>query len=243
MNVYALMIGLGGTLGLTWAVWRAPLKQARAILDAGLVTMVLALIGARLAYVLVNWEYYQVHLPEMLAFWHGGLAWPGALLGGLTGLAAGSLAVNVPIGVLADGLMPLVPPLVVAAWLGCWQAGCAYGAPLESTAWALPARDEYGVMASRWPLQVIEAAITTLLFVFLDLLRSRLHHPGQAASFGWLGLSLLLLAAALFRADPMPAWRGYHLDAWAALISLGLSMLACLYTTLRRPLEMTSATG
>ena len=45
------------------------------------------LIGARLYYVIFQWDFYSLHPEEIIAFWHGGLAIHGAILGGLLYLA------------------------------------------------------------------------------------------------------------------------------------------------------------
>ena len=47
-------------------------------------TIVIAIIGARLYYVIFNWDYYSKHLFEILEIWNGGLAIHGAIiLGGI----------------------------------------------------------------------------------------------------------------------------------------------------------------
>ena len=47
-----------------------------------LVTVPCAIIGARLYYVIFQWEHYRFDLGEIVAIWHGGLAIHGAILGG-----------------------------------------------------------------------------------------------------------------------------------------------------------------
>ena len=44
-------------------------------------------LGARLYYVVFQWDFYSVHPEEIIAIWHGGLAIHGAILGGLLYLA------------------------------------------------------------------------------------------------------------------------------------------------------------
>lgn len=56
------------------------------IINIVVIAAPLAFVGARLYYVLFNWNYYAAHPAEIPAVWHGGLAIHGALIGGvLTG--------------------------------------------------------------------------------------------------------------------------------------------------------------
>ena len=43
----------------------------------------IALIGARLYYVLFNWSYYRANIASIFAIWEGGLAIHGGMLAGL----------------------------------------------------------------------------------------------------------------------------------------------------------------
>lgn len=51
-------------------------------IDAGLLTLVMAVVGARILHVINEWWWYRDHLREIPALWHGGLAFHGALLFG-----------------------------------------------------------------------------------------------------------------------------------------------------------------
>ncbi|MGM0369699.1 MAG: prolipoprotein diacylglyceryl transferase [Bacillota bacterium] len=55
------------------------------MIDLVISTLPLAILGARLYYVIFEWNYYAHNLAEVLAIWHGGLAIHGAIIGGLIG--------------------------------------------------------------------------------------------------------------------------------------------------------------
>ncbi len=42
-----------------------------------------AILGARLYYVFMDWEYFSSHISEIFALWHGGISIHGAILGGV----------------------------------------------------------------------------------------------------------------------------------------------------------------
>ena len=175
------------------------------------------LIGSRLVYVAASWLYYQDHVLESLQFYRGGLSWPGALAGGLLALVVFAALNHVPLAGLADDLLPLLAALSVAAWLGCWVAGCAYGIASDAW-WSIPSPDEWGVVANRWPIQIWGGLLTVGLFALLERLAGAAWlKRGYRALLSLLGLSLILLATAILRADPELTWNGLRLEAWAAL--------------------------
>ena len=62
----------------------APRKQINPddIIDFILIAFPLAIVGARLYYVIFEWGYYSQHLGEIFAIWNGGIAIYGGLLTG-----------------------------------------------------------------------------------------------------------------------------------------------------------------
>lgn len=69
-------------LWIAMAVARRTGQDADDYLSLALVTIVFALLGARVYYVLFQWSYYSQHPKEILNFRGGGLALYGSLIGG-----------------------------------------------------------------------------------------------------------------------------------------------------------------
>lgn len=220
---FSVFLAFGVFLGLAWIILRSGQKQALHRVEAGMWVLLAGLIGGRLVHVAVSWLYYQDHFLESLQFYRGGLSWPGALAGGLLGLAAFAAFNRIPLAGLADDLLPLLAALSVSAWLGCWLTGCAYGVASEAW-WSLPSPDEWGVVANRWPIQIWAALLTVGLFALIEWWAGAARfEPGYRTLLGLLGLSLILLATAVLRTDPALTWNGLRLEAWAAL---GFCLLA-----------------
>jgi phosphatidylglycerol:prolipoprotein diacylglycerol transferase len=233
MDLYAIIVGVGASAGLGWVALRAPRQQAVSWVTAGLWVLLGTLVGARAAFVAANWSYFQGHGLEAPQIWLGGLFWPGALAGALLTLLVLRLFHRVPAAYLSEGLLPLALPVVIASWLGCWQAGCAYGLPAPGAWWALPAPDEWGEWALRWPLQTGGALLTLAWFALVARIDLRLRRPALAASLVLLGLGLLLLGLSLLRADHLPVFRGRELDTWAAYGAIILSVVGGFFSILR----------
>ncbi|MGT2935787.1 prolipoprotein diacylglyceryl transferase [Streptococcus castoreus] len=82
---YALCILTGLILAVYLASKEAPRKRLSSddILDFILIAFPLAIIGARLYYVIFEWSYYAHHLDEIIAVWNGGIAIYGGLITGV----------------------------------------------------------------------------------------------------------------------------------------------------------------
>ena len=82
---YAIIILSGIIIGSILAI-----KEARKynisfdnMLDLILGTLICAIIGARVYYVIFEWSYYSQYPIEIFQIWHGGLAIHGGIIGGL----------------------------------------------------------------------------------------------------------------------------------------------------------------
>jgi prolipoprotein diacylglyceryltransferase len=225
--LFSLLVGLGAVTGLVGVARNAPEKEARRRVDAGLWALGGALVGGRVGFVVAHWAYFQLHSSEIAAVYLGGISASGALLGSVLALTIYAIVTQMAFGIVADSLLPLLASMTVVSWLSCWLAGVAYG-PLSNAWWGLPARDEWGTVAPRLPLQFLGALLSVGLFASLEMSRERWKFAGRAAALGLLGLALQLFALSFLRADPAPLWRGLHPDAWGA-IGLGFLSLILLF--------------
>jgi phosphatidylglycerol---prolipoprotein diacylglyceryl transferase len=240
VNGFSLWVGIGATLGL-WRVARnSPQQHSTTLVNMGLFTLFFSLVGARLFYTWINYDYFAAHLVEIPQIWLGGLAWPGAVGGAWIAILSlplanhGSRGSRIPIGWIADRLYPLLPPLSISIWLGCWSMGVAYGPALpQGTWWAIPSLDESGVFNPHWPLQFLSAISLLAFFLLLDLRLKQPRPTGLISALAVLGLLVQLFIASLLRADPGRFWDGLRADTWMAIaflasfiVMLGVSWLA-----------------
>lgn len=88
LRIYSLMYIIAIFIGLFFIKKRAKsLHQDPGIIENIIIVSFFGgIIGARLYYVLLRWDFYSQYPYEIIAFWHGGLAIHGGLIGGvLTG--------------------------------------------------------------------------------------------------------------------------------------------------------------
>lgn len=81
---YGLLIATGVLLGTALAHREAIRRRVDpdTLLNAIVLTVLVALAGARLYYVLFNWDYYGANPAKIVAVWEGGLAIHGGLMAG-----------------------------------------------------------------------------------------------------------------------------------------------------------------
>jgi prolipoprotein diacylglyceryltransferase len=224
MHLFSILLAVGALAGLLLLNWRAPQKERIRYVDAGVLVLFGALVVGRAFSVAVNLNYYAVHPGEILQVWMGGFSGIGALVGGVLVIIVLAIWWRLPLGSLADALLPLAGTLAIAAWMGCWLDACSYGAPSNAW-WALPSGDEWGVITNRVPVQLMGAIATLIVIWLLDWVGRRLPVQGSGAALGLLGLSAVLFGLSYLRADPTPVWNGLRLEAWGALGLMAFSAL------------------
>jgi len=224
MQPFSILLGLGALVGLLLIVWQAPKEEASRYLNAGLWTLLGALVGSRALVVMENHRYYQSQPGEIAQVWLGGLSGIGALAGGLITILILAAWWDLPAGKLADTLLPLAGAVAITAWLGCWVDRCGYGITSAGW-WALPGRDEWGRLANRVPVQLLGAVFTLVVIWLLDWVGKRTHIPGLISAIGLFGISAVLFSLSFLRADPTPVWMNLRLEAWGAVVLMLISLI------------------
>ena len=232
MSLFSIILGFGASLGLLRILRRSPAAEQVRWLFAGLIVLAGGLVGARIGFVLTHFHYFQNNISESIHLELGGLSWPGAVIGSLVFALAGVGILHKPYIKILDQLSALLLPVATAVWLGCWQAGVAYGQILESgTWWGILARDESGVTALRVPVQPA-AALSLILFLSMaELFLEKKKTPGLKAGITSLVFSLHSLLFSLMRADPVQEILNLRLDTWASILLILASVVFLLLSS------------
>ncbi|MCX8066923.1 MAG: prolipoprotein diacylglyceryl transferase [Anaerolineae bacterium] len=207
------------------------------VLDGALAAGIGGLLVGRILYVLAHLAYFQEHPAEALALWRGGLSGFGSVVGGSLGLLALIAWRRENPRLLLNVLAPGASLVVLAAWAGCLQAGCAWGretGPSQGLLWhlSLDLPDLYGLRAPRVAVQGMGILLgIVLLFASCLALRFRWRNIGPL----WLLLySLGDFALSSLRGDLSPGPGGLSLLQWA---DLGLFVGTLLVFAAAKPLK------
>lgn len=134
---YGLLLMLGFVSGLLLAIFRA--RKAglpkNAVLDVGLIAIAAGVIGARLAFLLIDYQPTDGgygNWREWVAVWQGGLTVQG-------GVALALLAAwiylrwkNIPVGKMLDVYAPSLALGMGFGRIGCLMNGCCWGKPASA---------------------------------------------------------------------------------------------------------------
>jgi len=189
---YVLLLLLGAAAIIVylryWGIPASGLKEAqlkklsRHFPALVLLSLILAIIGARLAFVIINWEMFAHRSGWIiLEVWRGGLTFHGGVILVLIGFAVYCYRSGLPLGKMLDLLAPPLALGYAIGRIGCFLNGCCYGHPTELP-WGVvfPAVDQ----VARHPTQLYAFLFSLLVFFILLYLRRYSFSPGFV--FTWL---------------------------------------------------------
>ena len=133
---YGIVITLGIVLAFVYAFFRGKRNEGVImddIIDVGLWTVILGILGARLYYVLTTLdEYHYETFLDVIAIWNGGLAIYGGIIGGCIGILIACRIKKLKWRKLFD---MIAPGVMIAQAIGRWGNffnGEAYGYPITN---------------------------------------------------------------------------------------------------------------
>ncbi len=183
IHAYGFFIAMGFIVGLLVALHVAKSEglPSAQMLDIALITILCAIIGSRLAYVLLNVTYYVQHPVDIFRIWQGGMVFSG-------GLVAVALAMiwylkrrHLPFWKVGDICAPAIAIGQGFGRMGCFMAGCCYGKPTD-VPWGVIFTDPNTLAPRNIPLhptQLYAALGGILIFAVLMVLRTKRKFEGQ----------------------------------------------------------------
>lgn len=229
---YAICIVLGLLLAVILSMKEAPRKgiESDDIIDFILIAFPVAILGARLYYVIFQWSYYREHPGEIFAVWNGGIAIYGGLLAGALVLYLFSRSRLIdPV----DFLDIAAPSVMIAQSIGRWGNFVnqeAYGAIVKNLDY-LPSfiRNQMFIDGHyHQPTFLYESCWNLLGFVLILYLRRRpkLLRKGEITAFYliWYGFGRMIIEG--MRTDSL-MFLGIRVSQWLSLflILLGIGIM------------------
>jgi len=239
IRLYGLMIGLGFIIGIYLAARRAKKEgiDPDRVLDLGVYMLLTAIVGSRLLFVLTNLGEFAEKPLEAFALWKGGLVFYGGLLAavpvGIWYLKRHAL----PVWKTADIMAPSIALGQAFGRLGCFFAGCCYGAPCSGPV-CITFSDVHSLAplgVPLFPTQLMEATGNLLIFCALILLRRYKKFDGQLFWFYVVLYAVLRFNIEFFRGD---AVRGLYFGgaiSTSQIIAIGMVILSGIMLWKLRP--------
>jgi len=226
IKAYGAMLMVGFLTG-TYAAVRLGRRRdvpGERLLDLGLVVLVGSILGARLAFVLMNPKVQFLDLQDILRYGLGGLSFHGGLIGGFLGGSIYIFVTRMNFWRVTDCAAPAIAIGYAITRIGCFLNGCCYGK--ETTLpWGMRfpfSPDAFPHTHAVHPTQLYASAMGFLMFGIV-LLLSRGKSLGRA---GRLFMVLLVLEGIerftmeIFR-EPDPKFTGLLTPAqWVSIAVL-----------------------
>jgi phosphatidylglycerol:prolipoprotein diacylglycerol transferase len=239
ISSYAALVGLGVLLGLAVTYLEARWRGIDVVrsMDVALWALVAGIVGGRVAYVAIYWPYFSSHPREIFSLSQGGLAFQGAFVAGVLGLLIYSLWTGTSFWRLADTVAPGLALGQSVGWIGCLCTGCGYGLVTRGFL-AYDLKDIYGIMAFRYPTQVMISLLNLgIFFLIFALARIGKHRHTEAGLVA--ALYLALNSAGLFFLEFLRADETLYLGTlrWSQIVEAlecAVALLAMAFLWIRR---------
>jgi phosphatidylglycerol---prolipoprotein diacylglyceryl transferase len=198
LHTYGLLVATAFLVAMQLAgraARRAGLDRER-VMDLCFWILLAAMVGSRVLFIVVNWDEYARDPAGILAFWKGGLVFYGGFIGAVLVSIWYMRKHRMSFFPYADAIIPSVAIGHAIGRLGCFAAGCCWGAacdphlpwaakfPPESLAYQSQiASHVIQIGAARTipihPTQLYEALGELGIFVALTLWRTRKRFNGE----------------------------------------------------------------
>lgn len=183
IHTYGLFVAMGFliSLFLTVKLGKAEGIQSQQIIDMGFRTILWGIIGARLAYIIMNLPHYVDRPLDALKLWEGGLVFSGGLILGLFALVLYIRRHHLSFWTVADLWSPGVALGQGIGRIGCFMAGCCYGKP-TALPWGCTFTNPKSLAPQNIPLhptQLYDFLSGLILFLILILIKKKKGFEGQ----------------------------------------------------------------
>jgi len=171
------MLALAFIFGAALAQNRARGQKIDAdqVMDLVFAILVSSIIGARLLYVIINWQFYAASPLDIFKVWEGGLVFYGGFI--LAFFVALRVVKKNALSVwkITDIMAPSVALGIALGRVGCFLNGCCYGARSDRWGMVFPGRDNPPVFAQQVADGLISSSAACSLPVLPAQLYSALH--------------------------------------------------------------------
>lgn len=198
IHSYGAFLALGFLLG-TYVTVRAAKARGIAtahVVDLALISCIASLIGSRLGFVLLEWEYYRQFPFEVFYITEGGLSFHGGLVGGVLAGIWFCRRRGISPWQMADLVAPAVALGTAVTRIGCLLNGCCYGYVTDLPI-GMPVA--IGDPSLRHPTQLYAAVLNFALYLYLERRRNHGHFAGYLAMVYLILYSLLRIGVEIFR--------------------------------------------
>ncbi|MCL1972916.1 MAG: prolipoprotein diacylglyceryl transferase [Endomicrobia bacterium] len=168
-----------------------------------LYTIVAAIVGARILYILTNLGEFAGAPLDIFKIWQGGLVYYGGFIVAVLYVIWYAKRKKIPLARLSDAIAPALGLGHFFGRLGCFFAGCCYGKEC-SLPWSVVFNNT-DTLALRGvhlhPVQIYEALGNLMIFVILHFYNKKEHIAGKTFALYLIIYAVLRFSLEFFRGD------------------------------------------
>ena len=189
---YGVMMVLAFIFALTWALkFTKPEDiEPETVLDLSIYVLIGGIVGARLLFVLMNYQQFTDDFWSIFNLRKGGLAWYGSIIVGIIAGIIFSRKHKISFWKLADMFAPPIIIGLAIGRIGCFFNGCCYGR-FTDLPWGVVFPEVYPFGEPRHPTQIYSSILNIIIFYILNLIDRRKKYYGQTFCYliGLYGIS------------------------------------------------------
>jgi len=224
LHTYGLFMAVGFTVGILVAIkiGKAQGIKSHLVMDMGLIMILLAIIGSRLAYVLMNFSHYRTHPMAILRIWEGGLVFSGGIVAVALVMSWYFKRHHLSLWTMGDLWAPSIAIGQGIGRIGCFMAGCCYGKPTDLK-WGVVFTHPNSLAPqniSLHPTQVYASLSGLIIFVVLIILHTKKQFEGQVFLWFLILHSTARLLVERFRGDDLGSVLGTEMSATQLVTTL-----------------------
>lgn len=233
---YGVMMAVGLMAGLaSWSfVGRKEGRSLNFSSDLLFWIVIAAILGARLAYIVSEWDYFLDHPQQLYRIDQGGLIYYGGLIAATAAVFLFAKVKKQPVLALYDFVATSLPLAHAFGRIGCFLNGCCHGSPTSgltglryppgSFAWTrhlserLIDSDAQTSLAVH-PVQLYEAALGFCVYGLLMVVHRKRKQPGVTTVAYLMAYAIVRFIIEFFRGDERAMIMGMTI---AQIVSLAL---------------------
>ena len=225
---YGVIIGFGMILATSVAAWRAKKAgyKTDVIIDFVLFAIPIAIICARIYYVIFEWDYYSQDLMSVFAIREGGLAIYGGVIGGIATAIGFCKVHKFPILKLMDFAMPsLLLGQIIGRW-GNFVNQEAYGNRITNPDLQFFPYGVYIDDLQEWHQATFfyESFANLILFILMMLLARKVSKDGWMLVMYLTGYGAIRFVIEGFRADSLYLMPGVRVSQLLSAVLIGIGI-------------------
>ncbi len=237
---YGTMILIGLIIGIFFAAYSACRYQVQKI-DIVLSTILASagmIAGAKILYMITvipnlssHFDYVKTHIPETISYLFGGYVFYGGLIGALLMYLFFCRRMEYDFLRFTNIIAPVIPLVHGFGRIGCFLGGCCYGIEYSGPLAVTYPHNDYveGLgSVSRFPVQLLEALINLVLFLFLFFYAKKPRKDGSLLGIYLICYSVIRFSLEFLRGDvERGILLGISTSQWISLflIPLGIFLL------------------